>query len=89
MAGELPAEALDDIMIAANMDNEEPNRAMPGGIPGQHEVMMADFTSDEEDDNVNDGAPARTRQQVVAEEGSGDEDEDEDSEEDVAVSSST
>lgn len=94
MAGELPDDALDDIMIAANVGNEEPNRAMPGGMPGQHEVMIAEFTSDEEDENINNGAPARAPAPAPEREVAEGEDEESDGEEEdsedeyVSVSSS-
>jgi hypothetical protein len=53
MAGELPEDALEDIMIAEAMGNEGQNRNMPGGMPDQ-ELIFADFMDEE---NEGDGDP--------------------------------
>lgn len=94
MAGELPEDALDDIMIAANLGNEGgQNREMPGAMPDFQEVRFVD--DEEEDGNggrppavVAQNAPADNRNHDDDGEGSNGEDEgDEDSdEEEVAVS---
>ena len=85
IAGNLPEEALDDIMIA-NIGNEELNR-MPGGMPDQHAVMFVD-TSDEEDENIDDGAPVAVPFPAPERNGeSGDDDDSDD--EDITVRSST
>lgn len=59
MAGQLPEDALDDIMIAAAMGDEGRNPnvpgAMPGAMPGEQELMFADFT--DEEDEGGDNAP--------------------------------
>lgn len=49
MAGELPEEALEDIMIAEAIGNEELGRNMPGAMPG--EMLM--FAEDIDDDDTN------------------------------------
>ena len=46
MAGELPEDALEDLMIAEAMGNEEQNRNMPGAMPGQL-LMFADLVDEE------------------------------------------
>lgn len=82
----MPEEALEDMI--ADIGNEEPNRALPGGMPGQ---QFAD-TSDEEDENINDGAPARVPT-PAPERGLADDENEESGEdsddEDIVVSSST
>jgi hypothetical protein len=98
MAGELPEDALEAIMIAEAMGNEVQNRNMPGAMP-ERVVLFADFTDEEDEVDGNAEAPARgdaaahaqdagNAQQVPVDvEGSSGEDEDEESEEEeVAVS---
>jgi hypothetical protein len=95
MAGELPADALEDIMIAEVMGNEGQNINMPGAMPDQ-EPLFAEFTDEEDEADDDDAAvPAdshtRTEAQNVRNlhdvDSDKSSDEEEDSEvEDVAVS---
>jgi len=85
MAGELPADALEDIMIAEVMGNEGRNVNMPGAMPDQ-EVLLAEFT--DEEDQADDNAEAqnvRNLQHVDSDKSDDEEEEDSDVEE-VAVS---
>ncbi|KIM79562.1 hypothetical protein PILCRDRAFT_823483 [Piloderma croceum F 1598] len=62
MAGELPADALEDIMIAEVMGNEGQNINMPGAMPDQ-EPLFAEFTDgeDEADDDADAPTDGHTR----------------------------
>lgn len=64
MAGELPADALEDIMIAEVMGNEGQNINMPGAMPDQ-EPLFAEFT--DEEDEADDDADAPTDGHIRAE----------------------
>ena len=92
MAGELPEDALEDLMIAEAMGNEEQNRNMPGAMPGQL-LMFADLV-DEEDQADGEveappagNAPVQTAnpQEVPENIEQSSEEEDDSEEEDVAV----
>ena len=97
MAGELPEDALEDIMIAEAMDNERQNRNMPGAMPEQ-DLIFAEFTDEEDETDGNADAPAdghaptqaqniRNPQDIpVDPDMSSDEEEDDSEVEDVAVS---
>jgi hypothetical protein len=93
MAGELPEEALEDIMIAEAMGNEDQDRDMPGAMPG--DIFM--FAEDIDDPNapVEGHGPMPVQNDEGARQvprdtdSSEDEDEESSDEEEIAVSCST
>jgi len=93
MAGELPEDALEDLMIAEAMGNGELNRDMPGAMPGEELIFAEDIDVNDETEPPteahapapvgNDGGAREVVQDAESAQSGGDEDE-ESSEEEIA-----
>ena len=87
MAGELPADVLEDMMIAEVVGNEVQDRNMPGAMP----ILFPDFADEENEVGGTEAppradAPAQALNAPVDAEGSSDEEEEDSEEEQLAVS---
>ena len=87
MAGELPADVLEDMMIAEVVGNEVQDRNMPGAMP----ILFPDFADEENEVGGTEAppradAPAQALNAPVDAEGNSDEEEEDSEEEQLAVS---